>query len=111
MLPYLMTMSVAMEADPEDVSEVVRFPEDAIVTEVVLPDMPKIATEAVVFPETEVVIANEADEAVADSVVGATRRRGSEAAEAVHQGARVPQREKAKEKPEVIFYYVKSART
>ena len=84
-------MSVVMKADPEDVSEVVRLPKDAIVT--------------------KVVIANEADDtvqAVADSVGGATRRRGSEAAEAVHQGARVPQRE-AKEKPEVIFYYVKSA--
>ena len=90
--PYLMMpMSVVMKANPEDVWEVVRFAKDAIVT--------------------EVVIANEADDtvqAVADSVGGATRRRGSEA---VHQGARVPQRSKAKEKPEVIFYYLKSART
>ena len=32
-------ISVVMKADPEDVSEVVRFPEDAIVTVVVLLDV------------------------------------------------------------------------
>ena len=94
-------MSVVMEADPEDVSEVVRNLEDAV--------------EAVLLPKTKVVIANEADDsvqAVADSVGGATRRRGSEAAEAVHQGARVPQRDNAKEKPVIfIILLLKSART
>ena len=76
------------------------------------------AVEAAMLPKTKVVIidepvvvlseAEDSVQAVADSVGGATRRRGSEA---VHQGARVPQRNKAKEKPEVIFYYLKSART
>ena len=64
-----MLMSMGMKAE---VSEVMRFHEDAIVTEAVLPDMPKIATEAVVLPETEVVIANEVNDsvqAVADSEV------------------------------------------
>ena len=106
-------MSVVMEADPEDVSEVVRFPEDAIVTVVVLPGMLlelvmnlEDAVEAVTLPKTEMVIVNVADDsvameivlseaddsvqAVADSVGGATRSCGSEAAEA---GARVPQRD------------------
>ena len=77
MLPYPTKMSVVMEA--EDVLELVMNLEDAM--------------EAVVLPETEceVVIANEAEDteqAVADSdVVDPV-----EAAEAVHQGARVPQR-------------------
>ena len=99
-----------------DMSEVVMHLEDAVA------DSVEITKEALVLPKTEAneaddskeEIANEADDsvqAVADSVGGATRRRGSEAAEAVHQGARVPQRNKAKEKPEVIFYYLKSART
>ena len=66
-----MTISVVMEADPEDVSEVVRFPEDAIVTVVVLPEMLlelvmnlEDAVEAVTLPKTKVVIANEADDTV-----------------------------------------------
>ena len=88
MLPYLMSMSylnLVMEANPEDVSEVVRLPEDASVTVVVLLDV------GLIDAEIMVVIANEADDsvqAVADSSCG------SEAAEAVHQdqGARVPQR-------------------
>ena len=60
------------------------------------------AVEAAMLPKTKVVIidepvvvlseAEDSVQAVADSVGGATRRRGSEAAEAVHQGARVPQR-------------------
>ena len=76
-------MTMAMEANPEDVSEVMRLPEDAIVTVVVLLDV------VLIDAEIMVVIANEADDsvqAVADSSCG------SEAAEAIHQGARVPQR-------------------
>ena len=65
--------------------------------EVVLPDTSSDAMEAVLLPETKVVIANEADDsvqAVADSVGGATRRRRG--SEAVHQGARVPKETRQK---------------
>ena len=56
-----------------------------------------------VLPETYYLIpdaVNVADSEIVDPV---------EAAEAVHQGALVPQKRQGKEKPEVIFYYVKSA--
>ena len=63
------------------------------------------AVEAAMLPKTKVVIidepvvvlseAEDSVQAVADSVGGATRSCGSEAAEAVHQdqGARVPQKD------------------
>ena len=59
-------------------------------------------------------MADNSVQAVADSVGGATRRRGSEAAEAVHEGARhviygarVPQRNKAKEEPKKVILLLK----
>ena len=55
----------------------------------------KIVMEAVVLPETEVVDDFAVNKPVADP---APRSCGSEAVEAVHQGARVP-KEKAKEEP------------
>ena len=81
------------------------------------------AVEAAMLPKTKVVIidepvvvlseAEDSVQAVADSVGGATRRRGSEAAEAVHEGARHviygargPQREgKRRAKESDLYYY------
>ena len=101
--------NLAMKADPEDVSEVVRFPKDAIVTEVVLPDVSAVvmllvledAVEAVVLPETEMEIANEAD----DSVGGATRSCGSRGRRGCSRGS-CPQRE-GKRKAETVIILLK----
>ena len=88
---YLTSMSVVMEADPEDVLEVVRLPEDAIVTVVVLLDV------VLIDAETKVEVANEADDsvqAVADSMGGATRSCGSRGRRrGCTSGARVPQKD------------------
>ena len=64
--------------------EITNLADDSVVEIAnVADDSMEIAKEVVALPKTE---AN-------DSVGGATRRRGSEAAEAVRQGARVPQKD------------------
>ena len=62
-------------------------------------------TKVVIIDEPVVVLSEAEDsvQAVADSVGGATRRRGSEAAEAVHEGAR---HNKAKEEPKKVILFI-----
>ena len=73
-------MNVVMKADPEDVSEVVRFLETKVV-------IANVADDSVEMVLSE---ADDSVQAVADSVGGATRSCGSRGRRGCTSGARVP---------------------